>query len=65
MVNVLWASLNLVIAYVLLFQVGAFDLRSVPQAAVFGLAVLVRSVLAARHFGRINGGSDPAGACAK
>ena len=57
--NVLWGAFNLAVAYVLLCQVGAFDLRNVAHAAVVGLAVLARATLAARHFGQFHGGAKP------
>ena len=58
-VNVLWGALNIAVAYVLLCQVGAFDLRNVSHVGVVAVAVVARSMLAARHFGRFHGGNDP------
>ena len=58
-VNVLWGALNVVIAYVLLFQVGAFDLRNVSHVGVVGIAGVAISLLAARSFGRFHGGNNP------
>jgi hypothetical protein len=58
-VNVLWGAANLATAYILLCQLGAFDLRSVPQAGVVGIAVVACSMLTARHFGRFHGGNEP------
>jgi hypothetical protein len=58
-VNVLWGGFNLVIAYLLLVRVGAFDLRApadIGSAALGGLAI---SLLLARHFGRFNGENFP------
>lgn len=60
-VNVLWGFANLVIAYVLIVRVGAFDLRAWDQAAALGLGVLLSGVMAARMFGRFHGGNSPAG----
>jgi len=58
-VNVLWGAFNLAVAYVLLCQVGSFDLRNVGHVAVAGLAAVAASVLGARAFGRFHGGNDP------
>jgi len=58
-VNVLWGALNIAIAYVLLCQVGAFDLRSVSHVGVVGIAGVAGSMLAARSFGRFHGGNNP------
>ena len=59
LVNVLWGFLNLVIGYALVFQVGNFDIRSLPHVISFGLGILVMSVFSAINFGRINGGNTP------
>ena len=58
-VNVLWGSLNLAIAYVLLCRVGNFDLHSTPDIAATGLGGLIISLMLARHFGRFHGGNSP------
>ena len=58
-VNVLWGFANLVIAYLLLCRVGAYDIRSWPDAAVTGAGMLVIGLFTARHFGRFNGGNAP------
>ena len=60
-VNVLWGFLNLVAFYVLVCQVGDFDLRSSPDVAALGLGALLLALPMARHFGRFNGGNAPAG----
>src|SRR6185437_7283437 len=57
--NVVWAFINLVVAYGLLARVGNFDLRALDDAAAFGLGILVLGLLTARRFGRINGGNTP------
>ncbi|HEX4462004.1 MAG TPA: hypothetical protein VIA18_28685 [Polyangia bacterium] len=58
-VNALWGWLNVAIGYALLFKVGAFDVRNLSHAIVVGVAVLARSLLAARHFGQFHGGATP------
>jgi hypothetical protein len=59
-VNALWGFANLVIADLLLTRIGDFTLRDMPDAAAFGLGMLLLSLFAARHFGRFNGGDRPA-----
>ncbi len=58
-VNVLWGSLNLLVAYLLLLQVGNFDLRSVACFAPFAVGALLISLFSARHFGEFHGGKAP------
>lgn len=55
-VNVLWGFLNLIVAYLLLFRVGAFDLLNTSHALVFTAGMLVMSLMLARTFGRFHGG---------
>lgn len=55
-VNVLWALFNLLVAYLLVCRVGAFDLRRPLHAAVFGIGFAVFSLFLARAFGRFYGG---------
>ncbi len=57
-VNVLWGAFNLLVAYLLLMRVGAFDLRETADAAAAGLGALVIALFSARHFGRFNGGRE-------
>jgi hypothetical protein len=59
LVNMLWGLGNLVIAYLLLCQVGRFDLRDVAQAAAFALGMLLLGLVHALHFGGLNGGRGP------
>lgn len=56
MVNVLWAWFNLIAAYLLLFQVGVFDLRSVGSLVPAALGAFLLSLMLARSFGRLHGG---------
>jgi hypothetical protein len=58
-VNVLWGFFNLVIGYLLVWRVGAFDLRDTVDVVALGLGALLISLFAARHFGRFNGGNTP------
>jgi len=58
-VNVLWGFANLVIAYLLVCQVGTFDLRNLLHALALGLGMLALGLYVARHFGRFHGGNDP------
>jgi hypothetical protein len=56
-VNVLWATLNLFVAYLLLLRVGNFDLRRTKCVAPFGLGVFIVAIQLARLFGRLHGGN--------
>jgi hypothetical protein len=58
-VNVLWGFVNLVVGYLLVCRVGAFDLKETPDVAALGLGALLLSLFGARHFGRFNGGNAP------
>ena len=60
-VNMAWGFFNLVIAYVLICRVGAFDLRATEDAAALGLGMLLSGLFLAGHFGRFNGGNAPKG----
>lgn len=59
LVNALWGSLNLAIAYLLLVRVGHFDLHAVDQAGAAWLGMSLMACFCARHFGRFNGGNRP------
>ena len=61
MVNVLWGFFNITVAYLLLHQVGDFDIRHIDHAASAGLGGLVMGLAAARLFGRFHGGNAPNG----
>lgn len=58
-VNVLWGFANLLLCYLLVVQVGAFDARDAADAASLGLGMLAIGLFAARHFGRFHGGNAP------
>jgi hypothetical protein len=55
-VNVLWGFFNLLIAWLLIFRVGSFDLRNVQHALVLGLGMLIMSMVGSHAFGRFHGG---------
>jgi hypothetical protein len=55
-VNVLWGFFNLAAGYVLILQVGSFDLRDMAQVAIAGFGILVTALLSAHIFGRLHGG---------
>jgi len=58
-VNVLWGAFNMAVAYLLIEQVGHFDLRDPVQALAAGLGALLMGVAGARLFGRFHGGNQP------
>jgi hypothetical protein len=58
-VNVRWAFFNLVVAYVPICRVGAFDPRAMADVVPAGLGILVKSLVSARGFGRFYGGNAP------
>jgi hypothetical protein len=58
-VNVIWGFANLVVGYVLVCQVGRFDLRNVADAAPLALGMLALGFGMSRHFGGLNGGRGP------
>lgn len=55
-VNVVWGFINLVFSYLLICQVGNFDLRSIPDVSAAGLGAFLISLHAANHFGEFYGG---------
>ncbi|SRR5665213_781223 len=58
-INVLWGFFNIVIGYLLIFQVGNFDPRSAQHVLAAGAGVLLMSVMMSRVFGRFHGGNSP------
>jgi hypothetical protein len=58
-VNVLWGAFNIVVGYLLVCQVGDFDLHNPIHVLVSGLGVLLIAVMSARGFGRFHGGNSP------
>ena len=64
-VNVMWGFFNLALAYVLICQVGDFNLRSIAHTATLGLGFLLMGLMSARLFGRFHGGNSPEGSNAR
>lgn len=60
--NVVWGVFNASVAYLLIVQVGAFDLRNPAHVGAFGLGLLLKSLGSAHHFGKFHGGNAPTGA---
>jgi hypothetical protein len=58
-VNVLWGAFNIVVGYLLICQVGDFDLHNPIHVLVTGLGALFLAVMSARRFGRFHGGNSP------
>ena len=58
-VNVLWGFFNLIVGYLLVCRVGAFELRNAVHAAAVGSGALLLALGLARRFGRLNGGLAP------
>ena len=59
-VNVVWGFFNALVAYLLIFHVGAFDLHSIPDVFVMGMGAFLIALYSARHFGKFHGGNSPA-----
>lgn len=57
--NVLWGAFNIVIGYLLICQVGRFNLHSLHHVAPMGLGSLVMALIHAKTFGRFHGGNSP------
>lgn len=58
-VNVLWGFANFVFAYLLIGQVGDFDLRAADHVTAVGIGAFAIAVMSARLFGRFYGGNVP------
>lgn len=58
-INVLWGSFNLAVAYVLVFRVGEFEMKDTADVLALGAGAFLIAVFSARHFGRFNGGNQP------
>jgi hypothetical protein len=57
LLNVIWAVVNLIIAYLLVLRVGNFDLRDTADIVVFGLGFAAMAIALSRAFGRFHGGN--------
>src|SRR6201987_3840400 len=55
-VNVVWGFFNLLIAWLLIFRVGAFDLHDAQHALAFGAGMLLMFLMSAYVFGPSHGG---------
>ena len=55
-VNVLWGIFNLSIGYLLVCQIGNFELRKTRHVLVLGAGILIMSLLLAHAFSRFHGG---------
>jgi hypothetical protein len=58
-VNVLWGAFNIAVGYLLVCQVGDFDLRNPVHVIIAGVGAVVMAVVLARGFGRFHGGNSP------
>ena len=56
LINVLWGTFNLVVGYLLVARVGAFDLRRTRDVLVVGAGGLLMAVMLTQIFGRLYGG---------
>jgi hypothetical protein len=56
-VNVIWGAFNFVVAYLLIVQVGSFDIRAAYDVVALGLGGLLISIPTSRHFGKFHGGN--------
>ena len=54
-INMIWALLNLVVAWLLLCRIGSFDLRDTGDALAFGVTLFGTAM--SYRVGRINGGA--------
>ena len=52
-VNVVWDTLNLVIGYLLVCRVGAFNLRNTRDVTLLGLGWILMAIMLSRAFGAI------------
>ncbi len=58
-VNFFWGFANLVVGWVLVARVGAFDPRNAWHVAALGVGSFAIGAYCARHFGRFHGGNTP------
>ncbi|HLZ76465.1 hypothetical protein [Phenylobacterium sp.] len=60
-VNTVWGAANVVVAWLLLAKVGAFDLRAPEHFIAAFAGGLVLAYPLSMRFGRFNGGNNPTG----
>lgn len=58
-VNVLWGLFNLAVAYVLIVQVGEFELHNWAHVGCVFVGALLISLQLSRHMGQFHGGNNP------
>jgi len=58
-VNVLWGAFNITAGYLLVCQVGDFELHNPIHVLAPGSGALFMAVMSARGFGRFHGGNSP------
>jgi hypothetical protein len=56
---VIWSVANLLIAYLLVARIGAFDWRVTSHITAFGLGFLLKGIGSARQFGKFHGWNTP------
>jgi hypothetical protein len=56
-VNVLWGAFNFAIAYLLIFRLGAFDIRNTTHILLVAVGGLVMGIQLASWFGRADAGN--------
>jgi hypothetical protein len=58
-VNVIWGFFNVMVAYLLIYQVGTFDLHSNSDVFAMGAGAFLIALFSARHFGKFHGDNSP------
>ena len=58
LVNVLWGFFNIVIGFLLIVHVGAFDLHLTTDVVAVALGVLLMGIMLAYNFGKLHGGDN-------
>lgn len=59
LLNVVWALVNLAIAWLLLVRVGSFDIHEFGSIVPAGLGFGLMALFLANRFGRFHGGNSP------
>jgi len=58
-INIVWGFSNAMVAYLLIFHVGTFDLHSIADVFAVGIGAFLIALYSARHFGNFHGGNSP------